>query len=90
MSVDMLSFIGPQRSCLGNKTEALTELLRQRHVIDRLNEVASVTRPRRAGVPSRPGQTIAPQRSCLGNKTEAIHGGGEHGAHEGASTKLPR
>ena len=61
----------PQRSCLGNKTEAFTTVM-----IDCsapcLNEVASVTRPRRCGVvPPKMPERILPQRSCLGNKTEA-------------------
>ena len=61
----------PQRSCLGNKTEArcLLPVVWVRGL--RLNEVASVTRPRQGVAQLLFGLGDLPQRSCLGNKTEA-------------------
>ena len=63
--------VTPQRSCLGNKTEAIPNLF-PLLLLGRLNEVASVTRPRprNPSIRRRPWPR-RPQRSCLGNKTEA-------------------
>ena len=71
MSVVMLSVIGPQRSCLGNKTEARVVGSATTPILIGLNEVASVTRPRHPGRRLIVVLLEEPQRSCLGNKTEA-------------------
>ena len=61
----------PQRSCLGNKTEARQAIDDIRRSYGRLNEVASVTRPRLDVSTFVSLAKPEPQRSCLGNKTEA-------------------
>ena len=83
----------PQRSCLGNKTEALAIL--------RCN--SRVFSPQRSCLGNKTeamsndlsGYTLVmPQRSCLGNKTEALWRGlgfgCRGGLNEGASVTRPR
>ena len=67
--------VSPQRSCLGNKTEAASPDPPVFHRTG-LNEVASVTRPRLTRPNTLTNPNRSPQRSCLGNKTEASRVGG--------------
>ena len=79
----------PQRSCLGNKTEAARDRM----------AYSENGKPQRSCLGNKTEATIAmlldgedlePQRSCLGNKTEALVDVVDVAGCRLASTKLPR
>ena len=88
--VELFFVSEPQRSCLGNKTEASGEGFRLVGGVG-LNEVASVTRPRRIGAPS--GYPRLPGLNEVASVTRPRRGvilGPHVSDGPAASTKLPR